>query len=296
MSSMPWATDCAVSIFRMLSNRELLEFARCSSSEWHIVLEDVPRQLLLRSLSLSQRPCFSVLTNCQRSAVLRFLPVLEKAFFFENFNTWPTRSARAVPSHEHCTRELAGRGGVSTEIAGTSHLHPLSVWCGTIAKPETFQEASRFLWHFSSPIRPRFVAFQVCCACPSPRMRCGGIFRLSSEGGGPWRANEKAALCVSFNRDSTGRSISVCARGSEASLGAWEDGAWYEVIAQFQWEAGITKVSVRPDPLGPTPNPRVVPRPGCCTFPFCSKELCSELKLFNLASDFRASWTDILVI
>lgn len=274
-----------VSVEPYLQARSILCLARCAHSEWTYCLEQVRQRW-------RQKAPFVLMTRQQRAAVLRFLPLLESALLFENFDD--PESLSLEDQEVGAERSMSHRG-VALEKMGVSELHPLSLWCVSLGSPAPWEDCYGFGGlerHFAGIVRPRLLAFRVrCCSCHR-RLRAGGIFSLMGLGA----EQPLELISVYFTYDSTGRTIFAGSGGAaDVALGRWNDGEWYEVVLQLDWKKQEAFCRHAPDGQLGSKNAG-----SGCIVPFVDAlpmlgDGCTGIKLWHIADDFRASWTDILV-
>lgn len=291
----PWLYDGAPDIWCLLTGDAILALARCNSDAWGQALDQVGRWKLPKAkTSWPLRKIFVMLTTSQRTAVLRALPVFERALIFENFASNASLLAwQGSPAFDFqdpsCAETFARREISGIGCSGASGPSPLSAWCAIMKLrqcPEDLSMPPRLVQYLAAPVLPQLVTCNIRCRCPNIRFRCGGVLTLGSStypGG--------VLFCLYFMHDSVGRTAYV-GRGSEADvlLSSWEDGCWYRLVAMFDWHLRRARVRLE-SAVSPAAAREVE---VFLTGP--KEQACAFISMHSVAADFEVSWTDLLVL
>mmetsp|Transcript_34436 Transcript_34436/g.62106 ORF Transcript_34436/g.62106 Transcript_34436/m.62106 type:complete len:314 (+) Transcript_34436:71-1012(+) len=294
------AKDVGDTLWRCLAAKEVLGLARGATELWRLALELLPERL--------PRPLpFALLSLDEKTAALRFLPLLESALLFDNFAAWDPGSCalaleergRLCRKAQHGCWELGpgteslprmGRllSGRSSCSGGLIALHaPLSIWCVQMINenPLTDYGPSGLVFRFNDVVRPRLLAFRCKVTAHRPH-RAGAVLALAT-GMGNDKTPEGAGVFVHFTRQPEGRD--VYASKFADPVGHWRDGEWIDVRVGMNWKDRMLRVLLT-HADGSTGDVREMPfnDMGCEGVRF--------LLLYNLTGDFESCWTDILLI
>lgn len=301
---MPWRVILEGPILRtlwaFLGGDDVLSLSQSHPELWTEGLGLVPWRLPSRTF-------FALLSSQERGAALQALPIVEKALLFENFSGAWGHGCFNIPSKGDARGPQFGNWTIGPGtfvpprmeriLAGPERAMglPQSVWCLTMTNEDVLcdLDPSGLVFSFPTPARPRFAAFRCRIATSKPH-RCGGVFALA-EGLGNDKGPERAAVFIHFHREPDGRLVhALCwgtsGRESSATLGTWEEDQWSLIRIWFDWDQRMTVCKLNDE------ESVQVPFNHANSVGRFNSEGCRYLILYNQTCDFRASWTDIVVV
>eukprot|EP00931_Biecheleriopsis_adriatica_P108715 TRINITY_DN83040_c0_g1_i1.p1 TRINITY_DN83040_c0_g1~~TRINITY_DN83040_c0_g1_i1.p1 ORF type:complete len:334 (-),score=51.21 TRINITY_DN83040_c0_g1_i1:3-1004(-) len=290
-------------VWENLISRDLLALARTRSELWSLALDLLPRRLG------PGVPPFPLLSVQDRTAALRFLPLLEEAPLFENFAQWdpghllqaapgsfaPALSSRAAA--EGCHWELGPGTEVPPRIermprsatAGCQSrwpCMPLGHWCVCLSNEDPLTDLGPSGLVFRLPFwsKPRLLVYR-CKATAFRPHRAGAVLALC-QGLGNDKGPERPAVFVNFLRDRSSCDIFAARSSHKEPVGHWQQGEWISLRVALDWDSKMLRV----DSKFPGRSEIEVPfaDAACLGVNF--------LMLYNQTGDFEASWTDILLL